>query len=534
MKIHALLISCLFSYALFAQPDIELQVFASGFNQPVDLASAGDERLFVVEKNGIIRILDEEGNTLPQAFLNIGPRVNSSAGERGLLGLTFHPDYENNGYFFVNYTRNDGTTRISRFQVSDNNANLADPGSELILLEVEQPFPNHNAGDLSFGPDGYLYFGLGDGGAGGDPIDAGQDRLRLLGKMIRIDVDNGNPYSIPPDNPFAEDDFTLDEIWALGLRNPWRFSFDRLTGDMWIADVGQNAFEEIDFQPAGSPGGENYGWRCYEGFEPFNLEDCPAEDAFTFPAHAYAHNLGCSVTGGYVYRGTRYPNIYGHYIYADFCSGRFWSLTPDGQGGWENQELLNDVNSEFVSFGEDRYGELYAAGISSGNIYRVTSPCEGPTVSITMEGNVLTATAGFESYRWLLNGEPIEGANGQSHTATESGLYTVQATNASGCTQGADAPVTIAVGVEEAIGLSHFAVSPNPFGEVFRVEIITDQPAKLRLKLLGLDGKQLSDQEILVVSDLVVDIPAGRLAKGVYLLVLEKEGKRVVKRIIKQ
>lgn len=358
-----------------AQVQLELVEFASGFNQPVDIANAADERLFIVEKRGIIYILDTNGDRLTQPFLNIDDRVRSTENERGLLGLAFHPNFAENGYCYVNYTGNDGDTRISRFQVSENDPNIADPQSEQILLTVDQPQANHNGGDLAFGPDGYLYISLGDGGGSGDPTNSGQTRTTLLGKILRIDVDSGDPYSIPDSNPFAFEDFTLDEIWALGLRNPWRFSFDRATGDLWIADVGQNAFEEINFQPADSPGGENYGWRCYEGDAVFNTNDCPSMSELTFPIHTYPHvGSFCagSVTGGYVYRGSAYPAMQGAYIYADFCKGQIWSLRPDGVGGWENTELLDGVDSDFVAFGEDQSGELYLAGISSGNIYRVT------------------------------------------------------------------------------------------------------------------------------------------------------------------
>ncbi len=358
-----------------AQVQLELVEFASGFNQPVDIANANDERLFIVEKRGIIYILDTNGDRLTQPFLNIDDRVRSTENERGLLGLAFHPNFSDNGYFYVNYTGNDGDTRISRFQVSEDDPNIAEPESEQILLTVQQPQANHNGGDLAFGPDGYLYISLGDGGGSGDPTDSGQTRTTLLGKILRIDVDNGDPYSIPDSNPFAFEDFTLDEIWALGLRNPWRFSFDRATGDLWIADVGQNAFEEINFQPTDSPGGENYGWRCYEGDAVFNTSDCPPMSELTFPVHTYPHvGSFCagSVTGGYVYRGSAFPAMRGAYIYADFCKGQIWSLRPDGTGGWENTELLDGVDSDFVAFGEDQSGELYLAGISSGNIYQVT------------------------------------------------------------------------------------------------------------------------------------------------------------------
>nr|MCU0347218.1 PQQ-dependent sugar dehydrogenase [Saprospiraceae bacterium] len=229
-------------------PTPSLAVFATGFTRACDITHCGDDRLFVVEQGGRIWILDENGNKLPDPFLNIDPAVGSSGNEQGLLGLAFHPNYPATPYFYVNYTDNNGDTKVSRFEVSANNPNEADPATELLLLTFDQPFSNHNGGGVKFGPDGYLYIGSGDGGSGGDPQNNSQKRSTLLGKMLRIDVDNGSPYAVPASNPFLTDANTLDEIWALGLRNPWRFSFDRATGDLWIGDVGQDAWEEIDFQ----------------------------------------------------------------------------------------------------------------------------------------------------------------------------------------------------------------------------------------------------------------------------------------------
>ena len=367
------------SLGLICQPAsaqvLSLETFASGFNDPVDITNAGDGRLFIVEQDGVIRIVDEDGSVLPTPFLNIDPRVRSTGNEQGLLGLAFHPDYQNNGYFYVNYSINpSGDSRISRFKVTAD-PNIADPNSELIIYEFTQDFSNHNGGDLNFGPtDGYLYIGTGDGGSAGDPFNRAQNGLSPLGKMLRIDVDNpsnGNNYGIPASNPFVGNPAVLDEIWALGLRNPWRFSFDRQTHDMWIGDVGQNAWEEIDFQPASSAGGENYGWRCYEGNNSFNTGGCGPIGNYVFPVIAVNHSGNCSITGGYVYRGQKYPNLIGKYLYTDYCSGRFWTLEPDGQGGWTNA-LLADLAFGFTTFGEDQNGELYVANIGNGLVYRVT------------------------------------------------------------------------------------------------------------------------------------------------------------------
>ncbi|MBI5915319.1 MAG: PQQ-dependent sugar dehydrogenase, partial [Bacteroidetes bacterium] len=371
---------------------IQLNVFASGFVRPVDITNCGDDRLFIVSQTGYIWIVDENGIKLPNPFLNIDAIVGSSGNEQGLLGLAFHPNYAQNGYFYVNYTNNNGDTRISRFSVSGD-PNIADPNSELLLLEVDQPYSNHNGGCLKFGFDGYLYIGLGDGGSGGDPQGNGQKRTTFLGKMHRIDVDNGTPYGIPPTNPFVGDPNTLDEIWALGLRNPWRFSFDRLTGDLWIGDVGQDSWEEVDHQPAASTGGENYGWSCYEGNHVYNTGNCPPMSELTFPVAEYANSgsLGCSVTGGFVYRGFNYPQLYGRYLYTDYCTGRLWSITPDGAGGWTNVQLADLLNNQLVSFGENKNGELFAAGLGSnnqpnGNIYRVTETTETWGYDVTVDG----------------------------------------------------------------------------------------------------------------------------------------------------
>jgi len=439
MIFRLLPIFLLFALTAKTQPQLELEVAADGLDQPADITNAGDGRLFIVERPGRIRILDETGDLLPTPFLNIDGRVSPASGERGLLGLTFHPDYPQNGYFYVNYTDNNGDTRIARFSVQENNPNQADPESEQIILTIEQPYGNHNAGDLYFGPDGYLYIGMGDGGSGGDPQNFSQNRLSLLGKMLRIDVDGGDPYSIPPDNPFAQDDFTLDEIWALGLRNPWRFSFDRETGDMWMGDVGQNSWEEINFQPAGSEGGENYGWRCYEGYSPFNTSGCGPASEYTEPVHVYetGSSDGCSVTGGFVYRGQDFPGLYGKYVYTDFCSGKFWLLSPNADGSWRNTEVLNGDGGEYVSLGEDENGELYVAGLTTGRVYRLKAACTSPEqpgitgdAAICEAGETATlfapdAPAGY-TYQWYQDGQLWTETEGPSIEAPAPAAYQVR------------------------------------------------------------------------------------------------------------
>jgi glucose/arabinose dehydrogenase len=332
-------------------------VIESGLDRPVGLTNAvdGSQRIFILEQPGRIRIIREE-TLSPIPFLDIAARVGSQGFEQGLLGLAFHPDFSLNGYFFVNYTDLVGDTVIARFQVTGKNIDQADPASELRILQVEQPYRNHNGGGLAFGPDGYLYIATGDGGSAGDPLNNAQSLDSLLGKMLRIDVYQGDLYGIPLDNPFINGT-GLPEIWAYGLRNPWRFSFDRLSGDLYIGDVGQSRWEEINFLPADSSGGSNFGWRFFEGMHPYQ-DSPPAGVDFTSPVTEYAHDLGCSVTGGVVYRGERLPELQGIYLFGDYCSQRVWGLTRNAQGNWISSVLFEGIGT-ITSFGEDEAGEVY-------------------------------------------------------------------------------------------------------------------------------------------------------------------------------
>ncbi len=340
-----------------------LESFGPSFNSPVEIKNAGDERLFVVEKSGKIKILNQNGSVNSTPFLDIEDRVSTNANERGLLGLAFHPNYPENPFFFVNYTNNSGATTISKFSVSANQDIAND--SETILLEINQPYANHNGGCINFGPDGNLYIGMGDGGSGGDPQNYSQNTESLLGKMLRINVNSG-AYSIPENNPYG------DEIWSIGLRNPWKFSFDSLNGDLWIADVGQNEFEEINMVQ-NNPANINYGWRCYEGNEPYNLSGCP-DEGLTFPVSTYSHyssgDFKCSITGGYVYRGNQISGLNGVYFFADYCSGEIGLLSKNENDEWDMSLAFPNINGSWVSFGEDINGELYIASINGG-IYKI-------------------------------------------------------------------------------------------------------------------------------------------------------------------
>ena len=352
--------------------EISFAPVATGFDQPLYVTGAGDGsgRLFVAEKTGRLRVVSADGTVRPEPFLDLSGDVSTNS-ERGLLGVAFTPDFAQSGVLYVSYTDRGGTSVLSRLEAD---GERADRASEQVLLRIEQPYANHNGGGIEFGPDGYLYFGMGDGGSGGDPLEHGQNLGTLLGAMLRIDVGGPGAWSaetrVPADNPFVGESGAEPLIWSWGLRNPWRFSFDRATGDLWIADVGQNAVEEIDFQPAESPGGENWGWNLFEGTAPYppDREVTEDRDEFAWPIVEYRHPIGRSVTGGYVYRGEAYPGMRGVYLYGDFVTGRVWGLARTSDGV-ENREFA-ETGMQISSFGEDDDGEVYVVDFRGG-LYRV-------------------------------------------------------------------------------------------------------------------------------------------------------------------
>jgi glucose/arabinose dehydrogenase len=387
---------------LAATPLTSVRV-ASGLSRPVFVTAPPQDyhRVFIVEQQtGIIKILNlDTGVINATPFLDIDGLATGN--EQGLLGLAFHPDYDNNGLFYVNLTIADGTTQIRRYQVSAD-PDIADAGSMTLILSYAQPFSNHNGGWTSFGPDGYLYISAGDGGSGNDPGNRAQDVTdQLLGKLLCIDVsgddfpaDPNRNYAIPPDNPFVGVTGD-DEIWAYGLRNPWRCSFDRATGDLYIADVGQDAWEEIDFQPASSSGGENYGWRCMEGTHCTGLTGCTCNDAsLMLPIYEYSHGGSpsrCSITGGYVYRGCAIPDLQGTYFFADYCSNQIWSFRYDGLMINEFQDRTSELApnvgtiASISSFDEDAYGELYVCDLNGGEVFKIV-PAGGPLIDCNNNG----------------------------------------------------------------------------------------------------------------------------------------------------
>lgn len=357
-----------------ARVSVAVEPVVDGLDAPLAVVNAGDDsdRLFVVEQGGRIRIVRDE-TLVSEPFLDIADRI-SSGGERGLLGLAFHPDFPTDPRFFVDYTDEQGHTRISSFTVDPATPDRADPGSERRLLFVQQPYPNHNGGAVAFGPDGFLVVAMGDGGGGGDPQGNGQNLTALLGKILRIDVDattGDMAYAIPSDNPYADGaDNRRPEIWLAGLRNPWRLSFDRLTGDLWIGDVGQDDREEIDVQRAAAPGGTNFGWNRREGTACYR-DGCD-DPGLTDPVSEYRHDQGCTVIGGNIYRGTAQAALVGGYVFGDYCTGRLWAIDP-ATNDFRAPTVVGEMGPGLSAFGEDEVGELYATDIAGGRLLRVTA-----------------------------------------------------------------------------------------------------------------------------------------------------------------
>ena len=415
-------------------PSLVAQPYLTGFVKPVVMTHCGDDRLFIVEQDGRIRIVLND-TVMVTPFLDINPQVISVGQEQGLLGLAFHPDYKQNGFFYVNYTNNSGHTTISRFSVDPADSNHALVNSQLILMVINQPYTNHNGGCLAFDKDGYLYIAMGDGGSANDPQNRAQNKKQRLGKILRIDVNHGVLYSIPPDNPFVNDTAFLPEIWNIGTRNPWRVSFDRVTDDFWIGDVGQNLWEEVDFQAADSPGGENYGWRCYEATHVFDTAGCQPVNAFTDPVHEYAHSgLNCSVTGGEVYRGSRYANLFGMYVFSDFCLPTFRTIKKTGnQFVYASNNLWQGAG--ISSFGSDLAGQLYVSNLYNGEVRKIvdTSSCvpvawlsDSDTLRICdSSGNLWTPNDDSVLYVWYQNGTLLSGSTSNVLPVVQNGTYVV-------------------------------------------------------------------------------------------------------------
>ena len=532
--------------------DLSLDFLQGGFQQITGIEQVGDSRIFVLQQNGLIRVWDDSIYT----FLDVSDSI-STGGERGLLGLAFHPNFSTNGFLFVNYTDPSGDTKVERYNLMEADQMRADPSSGVELLSINQPFSNHNGGDLNFGADGYLYIATGDGGSGGDPQNNSQNTTNLLGKILRIDVNNGNPYSIPADNPFVNDNNVEDEIWSLGLRNPWRFAFDSETNDMWIADVGQNAWEEVSFQPAGSPGGENYGWRCYEGDVEFNTNGCGPISEYTFPIFVYPHNSsgGFSITGGEVYRGNSYPNFLGKYLFADFSTGNFWSAQiTDNFVADTSVEFLGNMGISPSAFGTDANGEMLVADYG-GTLFRIIDDSQLP-LQITSfdliqnQNTVLLKWTSVAEYevdhylpQWSENGidfsdlgkvEKTHSGNEQSHYTFNSlakdgiNFYRIKQINKDG-----SADFTEIKSLRIELG-NDMIIIPNPVGETAWIRNIPKDIRSVRLTIYNSQQKIIVEKSVRVDnSSLSLDEIISNLTTGFYYVELNGTGFRSTVPLVK-
>jgi glucose/arabinose dehydrogenase len=547
MRTHIALLVLLAAHlsAAAQKPKINLVPIASGLTRPIDIKHCGDERLFVVEQRGLIYIMDKNGSLSPSPFLDISSMVLSVGNEQGLLGLAFSPNYKTDGYFFVNFTggTGNGYTEIARFSVDPADSSKALPNSKLTLLQFAQPGTTHNGGNMMFGKDGYLYISQGDGGGGNNS----QNNNTFHAKILRIDPFQGTPYAIPPGNPLAGQANVKPEIWATGLRNPWRCSFDQLTGDLWMADVGQDSMEEIDFQPHDFTGLANYGWRCYEGTIPYITTGCGPASNYVSPVYSYRHSAqnGCSVTGGYVYRGTKYPNLYGKYLFTDACSGRIWAIRQPAPGVFQADTLGNFLNFNFVTFGEDNKGELYIGGFKlmqalTGRIWRVTDTSSAcPPIHILNLPDSLCNTApplalmaDLPGGTFTLAGLPVTALDpSQLFFATYPVVYTYIA--ASGCTS-ADTQFVVIKNCTSGVadpgeqGLD-FSIYPNPNDGDFEIRLGTAfEPGSLTLRLFDPAGHLLREQT--VASGPRIPFSGARLEAGIYFLEVKTGRGRAVRR----
>lgn len=526
------------SMPLKAQPKIELEEFSrGGLNNIIGLYHAGDSRMFAVLQSGQVRVVLEDGSVLPGAFINVSSLI-STGGERGLLGMAFHPQYSENGYFYLNYTNRQGSTIVSRWKVSESDANVADPGSEKVILLVEQPFSNHNGGDLAFGPDGYLYIGLGDGGSGGDPRNYSQNPMSLLGKMLRIDVDNGDPYAIPEDNPYAQSADTLPEIWAMGLRNPWRYSFDALNGNLWISDVGQNAREEVNMVPPVPDARYNFGWRCYEGSLPYNTAGCEDSSFYTFPVFEYPQDQGDrSITGGYVYRGEEFDFLKGVYLCADFVSGKIYTVSEtNGQFSGKEQGRFGEF--QLATFGQNSRNDLFVAARGTGTIFRITEKCQSYIPLLTILDDTLSLelqNAAFDPERidvtWYRDSMPVITNSDSVFTVDESGFYfAIITVDGQDCVlRSNEVWFEASNSVDNINKALPFALYPNPASQRLAIRMETSSDAQATVKFIRWDGTvrlthALSPNE---------EVDLHTLTPGIYLVEIRQGGKTGYKRLVK-
>lgn len=527
MKTVLVLITCaglVLSGPVSAQnaPRIALVPWATGLDSITDItfSHAGDPRLFVTDRHGEITIISDSMTVVERPFLDIGGLVLTAGHEQGLLGMAFDPDYTNNGFFYLNYISGTdaGTSIISRWQVSAD-PDSADVASEQVIYSWPQPYANHNGGDLLFGPDGYLYIPFGDGGDEGDPENHAQDLSDPFGDIVRLDVsDPDTTYTIPPTNPWISATDTLPEIWASGLRNPFRASFDRLNGDLWIGDVGQSAWEEVDHLTAGDNSGPNFGWHCYEGPAEYNTAGCEAQSEYVQPVTWHVNDglfhEWSAIVAGYVYRGNQWPHLLGHFIYTDFRKPEFWSLYPDGNGGFVDQMLLEDTTKIFwTTFGENADGELFVGNRNQGEVFKIVDACPMDAPSLSFDGFTLTSSPSDSAYAWFLDGVEIPGANAASYAPTADGEYQVQAIFQGGCVLRSDTVSVIITGVAEAAE-SGLSLQPNPANEAVTITM-QHLRATVTLRLVNAQGRvvyQERDQGAVPITLDLDDLAAGPYA----------------------
>lgn len=469
MRSRSLLFLLLLGLGLHGQNPLRLDLrpWAQGIGQVVYVTHCGDDRLFAVSQWGGIFIITDSMEVASTPFLDISDRV-VNGGERGMLGLAFDPAFADNGHFYVHYMAQGGgygVSTLSRFTLSTDDPDAADPLSEVVMRTHAQPSPIHQGGHLEFGPDGMLYVALGDGGPGGDPADRAQDPGSPMGKVLRIRPEGDGSYAIPTDNPFVNAGAdTLPEIFALGLRNPYRFSIDPLNGDLWLGDVGEMSYEEVDHWPGGSVGAPNFGWRCFEGNAAFLSTGCEGAEAYVPPVSTLAHpNVGgtaCAVIGGRVYRGAAYPNFYGHYVFTDLCTGEFRTLEPDGEGGFAEQVALASGNQGFTGIGEGSDGTLYVAHLYEGRVYKLVDRCPMPAPTVTELEGALIASPG-PAHQWLSGTDTIPGATEPSYEPPANGWYSVLVDHGDGCVLRSDSVLFLSAGVE-ALEAGELRIAPQP------------------------------------------------------------------------
>lgn len=483
----------------------------------VDLAHAGDDRLFAVVQAGYIFIITDSMQVASRPFLDITGQVDYS-GEKGLLGLAFAPDYATTGHLYTHYVApvGQGMTVISRWTVSTD-PDSVDMASEDTLFTYDQPYPNHKGGDLDFGPDGMLYIPLGDGGSGGDPQGHAQDLSDPLGDILRIDVsDPDTTYTVPADNPYVSaGPDTLKEIWASGLRNPFRFGFDLLTGDMWIGDVGQSAWEEWDLLPAGT-GGANFGWRCYEGHAPYNTAGCQPQSFYRAPAVVHLNQAQpggtyCAAIGGRVYRGSQWPHLYGRYFYTDVCAPEFRNLRPDGGGGFIDELSVEPGFAGFTCIAEDHTGELFAANLGDGKVYKLSDRCPMDPPVITQAGNELH-TPSIGSIQWYFEGLPFLGATDTVFAPGSSGAVHVMVDHGDQCVLSSDTLAFVYTGIVP-LALPLLQAFPDPANDVL---YITRWDARsITFRVLDRSGRTVLEGPVNSTRE---GLRTADLPTGVYLL----------------